>query len=261
MKRNLFLLIIFLSCAVTAATQDSYKSNSRLSYYTNEDTVEVMVWVPVSKQDLAVSIDVVFEFDFMFPRADVRAGEINIFYVPRTSFRQGRNELTVSYNENAKWVGSEKVQVYVNNPIENQVKVDRLERKLLKSSVEQNLQYSLIRYTGGIGTENQEYRKYSERKRLRKLNRRVRANKDVPELQCWVISEDPQEQDVTVETLLLAYKLVKELDPYHPIAIVFSTGVGLDTFESVTDIAIVKDRAIHEEDAPYLKITVLPIAD
>ena len=126
MKRYLIFLILILSCAFTAMAQDDYKSNSRLSYYTDEDMVEVAVWIPASKQDLSVSVDIVFEFDFLVRRVDVRAGEMSIFELPVERFHPGNNELTVSYNEHGKWVGSDKILVEFLDAKANAVKIDRV---------------------------------------------------------------------------------------------------------------------------------------
>lgn len=259
MKRHLIFLIPLLFCAFSAMTQDDYKSNSRLSYYTDEDMAEVAVWIPASKQDLDVSIDIVFEFDFLVRRADVRTGEINIFEMPTDRFHPGSNELTVSYNEQGKWVGSDKVQITILDSRANEVKIDFVYGKLLSKGSEKGLRtnYNILNLSGGIGPGHEDFRKYKPRKRMKKLRKEIIAIKDDPALLSWNISYDPQGQDVYPEDLAGAYELIKELDPYHPVTIVFINEKDIDKYKPMMDVVILAEGLNISEKEFLLEEAVL----
>ena len=106
---SLILLILFVACSADLLSRDVYKAVSRYDYYTTEESVEVAVWIPASKSELTVTVDIVFEYEHLLKRALVTAGQINIFDFPRAGFHAGSNEVTVSYNENGKWVNNSKL--------------------------------------------------------------------------------------------------------------------------------------------------------
>ncbi len=259
MKRYLIFLILILSCAFTAMAQDDYKSNSRLSYYTDEDMVEVAVWIPASKQDLSVSVDIVFEFDFLVRRVDVRAGEMSIFELPVERFHPGNNELTVSYNEHGKWVGSDKLQIKLLDATANEVKIDFMNGKLLAEGSETSIRtnYNILNLSGGIGPEHEDFRNYKPRKRMRKLRKEIMAMKDDPALLSWNISYDPQGQGIAPEDLTESYELIKELDPYHPVTITFISDMDISKYKPVMDVVLLEEGMDISEKEFFLEVPVL----
>ncbi len=58
-------------------------------------------------------------------------GQLSIYEFPIDGFHEGSNELTVSYNENGKWVGSDKVIVEILAAQYNAVKIDRISGGLI----------------------------------------------------------------------------------------------------------------------------------
>jgi len=130
-----FLTVVFLCIlifqGVAQGSRDEYKSVSRYDYYTSEETAELIVWIPASKESLSVSIDIVFEFEHMLRAEPVKAGQMNIFSFPREKFSPGSNELTVSYMEEGKWVYSDKLELRVLPEQYNAVKIDRVSGGLI----------------------------------------------------------------------------------------------------------------------------------
>lgn len=259
MKRYVAFLILLLSCSFIGIAQDDYKSNSRLNYYTHEDIVAVAVWIPASKQELSVSVDIVFEFDYLASRVDVRAGETSIFELHVDRFHPGNNELTVSYNEQGKWVGSDKVQIKLLDGTANEVKIDFVNGKLLTKGSEKGIRmnYNILNLAGGIGPGHEDFRNYKPRKRMKKLRKEVMAMKDDPALLSWNISYDPQGQNIDAEDLAEAYELIKELDPYHPVTITFISLKDIAKYKPVMDVVQLEEGLDISEKEFFLEKPVL----
>ena len=62
---------------------------------------------------------------------------------------------------------------------------------------------------------------YECSKQEKLLREEVNAFRDHPALLSWYISDEPVGQGVPPDSLEFAYSIIKELDPYHPVAIVF----------------------------------------
>lgn len=284
----LFLLIFFSSLAFS---QENYKSASRYDYYTTENAIELVVWVPESKSGLDISIDVVLDFDFLIRLASVEAGKANIFVLPIDRFQMGRNELTVSYNEHSKWVGADKVEVILLEDHYNAVKIDRLsgglivegmpfipfgfyayspvqptlaeeevvkgfnmmspyqkiEGKTLKerkkymdrcASLGMKVNYNLLSLAGGGGVGHRDQEKMSHRKRMKILRKEIEAFRDHPALLSWYISDEPVGQGVPADSLVESYDLIKKLDPYHPVTVVFMSPWMAGNYSHVMDIVM-----------------------
>ena len=85
------ILQIILTAVISSQvfSSNEYMALSRYDYYTTEETVELIVWVPESKSGLSVNIDVVFEYDFLAKGENVVAGQMNIFSFPLEKFHLG----------------------------------------------------------------------------------------------------------------------------------------------------------------------------
>ncbi len=88
---------------------------------------------------------------------------------------------------------------------------------------------------GGAGSDRQQKPEAELEKLLRK---EIEAFKDHPALLSWYISDEPVGQGMSVEKLEKAYNLVKELDPYHPVAVVFMTPQKSRKYANSFDIAM-----------------------
>ncbi|QZT35774.1 hypothetical protein K5X82_10650 [Halosquirtibacter xylanolyticus] len=70
------------------------------------------------------------------------------------------------------------------------------------------------------------------------LEEEVIRMKDHPALLCWYLNDEPVGQGRDPKYIQKAYDLIKQLDPYHPISIVFMTPERASEFEGGMDIAM-----------------------
>jgi hypothetical protein len=89
---------------------------------------------------------------------------------------------------------------------------------------------------GGVNIAGSQSRTAQERKQL--LRDEVMAFRDHPALLAWYIADEPDGQGVIPDSLLDAYKTIKELDPWHPVTIVFMTPSRAHEYEKVMDIVM-----------------------
>jgi len=120
----LSLLLIIPFSGFSGPDTSAYYAASRLDYYTNEEVGEVMVFIPERLNGYKITIDLVFEHEFLNRGYVVLPGEV--FPVPFSlkALREGQNEVTVSFYENDKWMDSRKVWVSVRPHSDNAVKID-----------------------------------------------------------------------------------------------------------------------------------------
>ncbi len=89
---------------------------------------------------------------------------------------------------------------------------------------------------GGVNIPGNQSRTAEERRQL--LRDEVLAFRDHPALLAWYISDEPDGQGITPDSLLDAYKTIKELDPYHPVTVVFMTPSKAHEYKDVMDIVM-----------------------
>lgn len=122
----------------------------------------------------------------------------------------------------------------------------RIEKKTLKerrkymdrcAALGMKVNYNLcsIAGGGGVGSDRQRIPEAELEKLLRK---EIETFKDHPALLSWYISDEPVGQGMAVEKLEKAYNLIKKLDPYHPVAVVFMTPKKSRKFAHIFDIAM-----------------------
>lgn len=290
-KRFILPFILFMLLAGATLASDHYRSAARYSYYTSEEKAEVAVWVPASRSDLRVTVDIVFAFDHILRGAEAKAGQFNIFGFPLEIFGLGSHELTISYMENGKWVDSDKVELLVLPDKYNAVKIDRLSGGLIVEGLPfipfgfytyspvqpglaeeeavkgfnmmspyQEIQgktlserraymdrcaelgmkvnYNLLSLAGGGGVGHKQHENLSHRKRIRMLKREIETFRDHPALLSWYISDEPVGQGVPPDSLVNTYALIRELDPYHPVSVVFMTPEMAPAYRHVMDIVM-----------------------
>lgn len=98
--------------------------------------------------------------------------------------------------------------------------------------------YNLLSIAGG-GGPRQGRSSMDRQQKMDLLRQEIMAVKDHPALLAWYISDEPTGQNIAPETLLESYQLIKQLDPYHPISIVFMNPKEAHRYEQVMDIAMV----------------------
>ena len=71
------------------------------------------------------------------------------------------------------------------------------------------------------------------------LKAEIEAFRDHPALLSWYIADEPVGQGIAPDHLKQVYRFVKELDPYHPITVVFMASSQAAPFRNALDIAMV----------------------
>ncbi|MDX1741427.1 MAG: hypothetical protein R3178_09050, partial [Rhodothermales bacterium] len=77
-----------------------------------------------------------------------------------------------------------------------------------------------------------------EERRWDLLRREVEAFKDHPALLAWYMNDEPVGQSRKPELLEKAYRIIKEIDPYHPVSVVFVVPDRAAPFANALDIAM-----------------------
>lgn len=98
--------------------------------------------------------------------------------------------------------------------------------------------YHLQSVSGGGGVGSTQNQALSEEEKLYLLKEEVLAIKDHPALLAWYMSDEPVGQGVEPGKLKKYYKLIKELDPYHPVTIVFMTPSKALEYTEMMDIVM-----------------------
>ena len=70
------------------------------------------------------------------------------------------------------------------------------------------------------------------------LKKEVITFRDHPALLSWYLNDEPLGQGRPVDLLVKAYNIIKSLDPYHPVSIVFLMPQRADEFRDAMDIAM-----------------------
>lgn len=78
----------------------------------------------------------------------------------------------------------------------------------------------------------------TEAEKLEMLKNEVLAFRDHPALLSWYINDEPDGQGRPVKVLEDAYQLIRKLDPYHPVSIVFMLPAKANEFRNTMDIAM-----------------------
>ena len=97
--------------------------------------------------------------------------------------------------------------------------------------------YNLLSIAGGGGPGGARAQ-YSDNEKIELLKREIETFKDHPALLGWYISDEPIGQGVPVEPLEQTYKIIKKIDPYHPVTIVFMTPNRAREYANAMDIVM-----------------------
>jgi hypothetical protein len=80
--------------------------------------------------------------------------------------------------------------------------------------------YNLLSVSGGGGVSSKIDGITGIQKKERLINE-IYAFKDHPALLAWYIADEPTGNNILPDSLMKIYKLIKEIDPWHPVSIVF----------------------------------------
>lgn len=97
--------------------------------------------------------------------------------------------------------------------------------------------YNLLSVAGGGGI-GQGRSNYEDNERLGLLQQEILAVKDHPALLGWYICDEPTGQNIQPKDLAKSYNLIKQLDPYHPVSIVFMNPKAAVKYQDVMDIVM-----------------------
>lgn len=135
--------------------------------------------------------------------------------------------------------------------------------------------YQLLQAAGGGGVSGGAMQDTAPADRDAWLRAEVGAFRDHPALLAWYIADEPTGHGVAPEPLERAYRIVRELDPYHPVTIAFDDPAAAARFAGAMDVALtdpypipnrppgaVADavRTVGDAVAPRLPVWLVPQA-
>jgi hypothetical protein len=80
--------------------------------------------------------------------------------------------------------------------------------------------YNLLSVTGGGGVGSK-IDSLSDTRKKELLLQEIETFKDHPALLAWYIADEPTGNKITPDSLLKIYELIKRIDPWHPVSVVF----------------------------------------
>jgi hypothetical protein len=311
----LSILLLLLQQGFSQVNLDQFFAESRLDYYTNEEAGEILVYTPGRYKSSEISIDLVFEYQPLSRNYPVNSHGVSTVPFPMELLKEGRNEITVSFNENEKWLDSRKVYVTIRPARDNAVKIDRVngglftnnlvmipfgfytyfpfdvqsldieavngfnmispyqkaDKKSLKSrkaymdrcaDLGIRVNYNLCSAAGGGGAESSLLDGLSSDAKKEMLRKEVEQFRDHPALLSWYIADMPDGRDVPADSLAEYYKIIKELDPYHPVTLLLNSPRNAAGYRNVTDIIMTAPYPVPQGNLREVKdYTSIPKAE
>ena len=305
------LVLLSLSIQSQPDTTDYYAS-PRLDYYTNEEVGEIMVFVPGRLKNNEISVDLVFEFEFLNRGFKVVPGAVSTVPFEMKRLRTGDNEITVSFYEDEKWIDSRKVYLKILPHHDNAIKIDRstgglfvsglpfipfgfytyfpvqpqlpaveavngfnlispyqnLGKKALKArkaymdrcaDLGIKVNYNVCSAAGGGGVASSQMTGLSDKEKMDMLKSEIEMFRDHPALLSWYIADEPDGRELSPDSLVKTYQLIKELDPYHPVTLVLSSPRNAGDYKNVADILMTDPYPVPQgrmlEVKEYVTIT------
>ncbi|MDX9907230.1 MAG: hypothetical protein RBS55_11630, partial [Bacteroidales bacterium] len=101
--KKLFLIVLLLSGSLSGKAQadtSGYMAMPRLNYYTNDEVGEIIVITPGQLTGNKVTVDLVFEYEFLNRGFVVVPGALTTVPFEMKRLREGENEITVSFYKN-----------------------------------------------------------------------------------------------------------------------------------------------------------------
>jgi hypothetical protein len=130
------------------------------------------------------------------------------------------------------------------NMISPYQKVDRKTLKYRKEYMNRcadlgiRVNYNLCSVAGGGGVESSRLEGLSSQEKREMLRKEVEMFRDHPALLTWYIADEPDSRNLPADSLKETYKLIKELDPYHPVSLVLNSPRKAAEFRDVMDIVM-----------------------
>ena len=111
--------------------------------------------------------------------------------------------------------------------------------------------FNLLSVSGGGGVNSViEGITDSEKKQL--LEYEINAFKDHPALLAWYIADEPNGYGITPDSLEIIYRLIKDMDPWHPVSIVFMAPfLSSRKYANSTDIVMADPYPIPDMPVTY----------
>jgi hypothetical protein len=107
--------------------------------------------------------------------------------------------------------------------------------------------YNLCSVAGGGGVSGSRNGAMTRAQKEKLLVREVEEFRDHHALLAWYIADEPEGQGVPPDSLVQTYSLLKELDPYHPVSIVFMAPNVAVNYAGVMDIAMTDPYPLPHE--------------
>ncbi|MCD6347526.1 MAG: beta-galactosidase [Bacteroidales bacterium] len=98
--------------------------------------------------------------------------------------------------------------------------------------------YNLLSVAGGGGVGSSKSKAITAEEKRQLLIDEINTFKDHPALLAWYISDEPTGHGENPDSLAMVYDLIKSLDPYHPITIVFMAPAQARKYASAMDIVM-----------------------
>lgn len=121
--------------------------------------------------------------------------------------------------------------------------------------------YNLLSVAGGGGVNMAKNKKGSKKDPNELLRKEIETFRYHPALLSWYISDEPVGQGVAPEKLENAYNIIKELDPYHPVTIVFMSPGMARGYSHVMDIVMADPYPIPSGNVEDVGITAAMLYD
>lgn len=121
--------------------------------------------------------------------------------------------------------------------------------------------FQLLRVAGGGGVSLGAAQDTSAARRRAWLQAEVEAFRDHPALLAWYISDEPTGHGATPEQLQDAADLVRSLDPYHPVSIVFVNPGAAVRFSGAMDLAMTDPYPIPNSPPAGIASAVRTVRD
>ena len=106
------------------------------------------------------------------------------------------------------------------------------------ASLGMKVHYNLLSVAGGGGVASGRNPGQSANEKYLLLRDEVNAFKDHPALLAWYISDEPTGHGESPDSLAQVYDLIKSIDPYHPITIVFMAPMQARKYAKAMDIVM-----------------------
>lgn len=115
------------------------------------------------------------------------------------------------------------------------------------ASLDMKVNYNLLSITqiGGLGYKK---RNLSHDAILKALKKEIETFKEHPAILSWYIADEAAAQGADPEFLKQIYSVIKQLDPYHPVSMVFMNPLKAKSYEESFDIVMADPYIIPDGD-------------